>query len=76
MFENYPRFTIFLGVVLMFFQCAYAMSVGTWLILQFGVPVTSGFLIFIMGFVFLGFVAKLVLEMISTVISLIIMFKA
>jgi hypothetical protein len=71
MLENYPRLAIFIGVIIVIFECIYATAAGTWLILQFGFPITSGFLIFVIGFISLGLLLKYTIEVITLFVGII-----
>ncbi len=69
MLDNYPRLAIFIGVFGTIIQCIYSLEMGVWLIAQFGFPVTSTFLLFIIGFVFLGLLFKWGIELITLLIG-------
>lgn len=71
MLNNYPRFAIFIGVLIITLQCIYATATGTWLILQFGFPITSGFLIFVIGYAFLVLLLTWAVEIISLIAGII-----
>lgn len=72
--SDYPRLAIFIMLVVFTFQCIYATAMGLWLIAQFGFPVTSGILIFVIGYIALGFVAKMLAEIITLIGSIITLY--
>ena len=76
MLDNYPRLAVFVGVCIIVLQCIYATSVGIWLIAQFGFPVTSAFLIFIIGFVSLGLLVKWAIEIMTLLYATILLYRS
>ena len=67
---DYPKLVVFIAFIVIVLQVIYSTATGLWLIAQFAFPITSGFLIFIIGFMFLGFIAKIALEIIGLIGSL------
>ena len=75
MFDDHPGFALFIAIVVLAIQCIYATAVGLWLIAQFGFPITSAFLIFIIGFAFLAAMFKFAAEVIGLISIIIALIK-
>lgn len=75
MFDDHPGFALFIAIVVLAIQCIYATTTGLWLIAQFGFPITSAFLIFIIGFVFLGAMFKIAAEVMGLIFILFALIK-
>ena len=76
MLDDYPKLTVLILVAVLVIQVIYSTATGLWLVAQFGFPITSAFLIFVIGFAFLGAVGKVIAEIISIVASVIILMRS